>query len=106
MRVETFPDEPWDLFGDQSVVTFPMHGHSAGMTAIRVSAGVKFLVIAGDAGYGRDSWEKLLLPGVEWNRKAARETLVKLQKMGRDPKCEAILMTHDPETAKNVYVLE
>lgn len=106
VRVETFPDEPYDLFGDQSVVAFPMHGHSAGMTAILVSSGDRFLVIAGDAGYGRDSWEKLSLPGVEWNRKAARETLGKLQKMGRDPACEAILMTHDPETPQNVYVLE
>lgn len=104
--VETFPDRAWDLFGDQSIVVFPMHGHSAGMTAVRVSSGEKFLVIAGDAGYGRDSWEKLSLPGVEWNRKAARETLVKLQNMGRDPACEAILMTHDPETPKDTYVLE
>jgi N-acyl homoserine lactone hydrolase len=105
INVETFPDRPYDLFGDRSVVAFPMHGHSAGMTSIRVSSGDRFLVIAGDAGYGRDSWEHLSLPGVEWNRRAARKTLMKLQKMGRDPRCEAILMTHDPEPSKDEYIL-
>ena len=36
IQVETFPDEKYDLFGDKSVILFPLHGHSAGMTGVRV----------------------------------------------------------------------
>ena len=39
------PDESFDVFGDGSVVAFPMHGHSAGMTAIRVGTSVLGVLI-------------------------------------------------------------
>lgn len=106
VKIETFPDDPYDVFGDGSVVVFSLPGHSAGMSAVRVSSKDRFLIIAGDAGYGRDSWQNLSLPGVEWNRRAALDSLIRLQNMGNDPKCEAILMTHDPETPEDVYVLQ
>lgn len=47
--VQTFPDDSFDLFGDSSIVMVPMHGHSAGMTAVLVRGGKKYLVIAGEA---------------------------------------------------------
>ncbi len=101
--VQTFPDDSFDLFGDSSIVMVPMHGHSAGMTAVLVRGGKKYLVIAGDAGYGRASWERLVLPGVEWNRKETKEFLEGLRRMALDPDCEAVLMTHDPEKMQDVY---
>ncbi len=73
------------------------------MTAVVVRGGKKFLVIAGDAGYGRASWERLVLPGVEWNRKETKEFLEGLRRMALDPDCEAVLMTHDPEKMQDVY---
>ena len=78
--METFPDEKYDLFGDKSIVLFPLHGHSAGMTGVRVGTKDNYLIIAGDGGYGRLSWEELILPGVEWNRKEAMCSLKRLQK--------------------------
>ena len=39
------PDESFDVFGDGSVVAFPMHGHSAGMTAISVGTSVLGVLI-------------------------------------------------------------
>ena len=76
--METFPDEKYDLFGDKSVVLFPLHGYSAGMTGVRVGTKDNYLIIAGDGGYGRPSWEELILPGVEWNRKEAMCSLKRL----------------------------
>ena len=97
MRIETFPDTEYDLLGDGTVTLIPMHGHSAGMTAVKVSNGSDYLIIAGDCGYGRPSWEEQILPGVEWNRKEAKRSLEKLRRYGLDPHCRAVLMTHDPE---------
>lgn len=97
MRIETFPDTEYDLLGDGTVTLIPMHGHSAGMTAVKVSNGSDYVIIAGDCGYGRPSWEEQILPGVEWNRKEAKRSLEKLRRYGLDPHCRAVLMTHDPE---------
>ncbi|MGN0708853.1 MAG: N-acyl homoserine lactonase family protein [Anaerovoracaceae bacterium] len=105
VRVETFPDRPFDVFRDGTVVAFPMHGHSAGMTAIRVGSDDHYIIIAGDAGYGRASWERQVLPGVEWNRKETAKSLRKLRSFALDPHCEAVLMTHDTEKTKSVFEL-
>lgn len=105
VKVETFEDAPWDVFGDGSVIAFPMHGHSAGMTAIRVGSEDHYLILAGDAGYGRQSWEEQVLPGVEWNRKEAAKSLEKLRTFAQDPNCEAVLMTHDTEQTQEAFLL-
>ena len=97
LSIETFPDSEYDLFGDGTVILIPMHGHSAGMTAVKITNGSEYVIIAGDAGYGRASWEEQILPGVEWNRREAKKSLVRLRAFGIDPRCKAILMTHDPE---------
>ena len=105
IKIETFLDRDYDLFDDGTVVAFPLHGHSAGMTAVKVSNGTDFLIIAGDGGYGRPSWAEQILPGVKWNRKEAKKSLVKLRQYGVDPHCKAILMTHDPEHTSGIIEL-
>ena len=101
--VETFPDSDYDLLGDGTVMLLPMHGHSAGMTAVKVGKNADYLIIAGDAGYGRPSWEELILPGVEWNKKEALASLKRLQAFGKDPCCQAILMTHDTDLKQRLF---
>ena len=105
VHVETIPDAPFDLMGDGSIIAFPMHGHSAGMTAVRVGSPEHYLIIAGDAGYGRPSWERQVLPGVEWNRRETAKSLAKLRELAMDPHCEAVLMTHDTQEPQAVYEL-
>lgn len=99
----TFPDREVDLTGDGTLTAIPMHGHSAGMTAFRVGTKKHYVLIAGDAGYGRHSWEAQVLPGVEWNRKETAKSLKRLRDFALDPCCEAVLMTHDPECPKMTY---
>lgn len=103
--IRTFPDREFDLLGDRSVTLIPMHGHSEGMTAVKVQGDDGFAIIAGDAGYGRRSWENLVLPGVEANREEALASLRKLQGFAKSPQCKAILMTHDPEHATGIIKL-
>ena len=105
MNIETFPDADYDLFGDGTVILMPLHGHSAGMTGIKVGTNQKYLIIAGDCGYGRASWEELELPGVQWNRKEALASLKRLQRYGRDANCAAVLMTHDSEMKSGTFEL-
>jgi N-acyl homoserine lactone hydrolase len=103
VSVKTF-DGQLDLF-DHSIVSIPMPGHSAGMTAYQVGSADRYLLIAGDAGYGRASYEKLDLPGVEWNRQAAMDSLKQLQKIAADSRCLDIVMTHDTEEKPTVYTI-
>jgi glyoxylase-like metal-dependent hydrolase (beta-lactamase superfamily II) len=95
--ITPFPNVEYDLLGDGSVVLEPFPGHSAGMTGVKVTGENGYCVLAGDCGYARESWEKLILPGITWNRQMALASLMRLQICGRDPACRAILMTHDPE---------
>lgn len=99
--IKTFEDQ-LDLF-DHSIVSVALPGHSASMTAYRVGTPDRYVLIAGDAGYGRDSYEKLDLPGVEWDRRTAKDSLILLRKIASDPRCVDILMTHDTEEKQSVY---
>ena len=102
IRMKTFQGQ-LDLYGDHAIVSEAMPGHSAGMTAYRIGTMDRYLLIAGDAGYGRRSYESLDLPGVEWNRRAEMDSLKRLQRIASDPRCIDILMTHDTEEKKTVY---
>lgn len=95
--IETFPDEEYDLLGDGTVTLLPLHGHSAGLTGVKVGTDGRYVIIAGDAGYGRPSWEELILPGIAWDKEQAMASLKKLRRYGTDPSCAAVLMTHDSE---------
>ena len=103
--VQTFPDREVDLLGDGSVQLLPMHGHSAGMTSVKVGSREGFVIIAGDAGYARDSWEKEILPGITWNKEQARQSLKKLHAYGTDSACRGILMTHDTEPGSDLITM-
>ena len=105
LTIETFPDMEYDLLGDGSIMLIPMHGHSPGMTAVKVSADDGFVIIAGDCGYGRSSWEELILPGITWNKEQAFQSLKKLQSFAQDDQCKAVLMTHDPEHTSGIINL-
>lgn len=106
VRMETFPDQEYDFFQDGTLTAIPMHGHSAGMTAFRIGKPDHYVLIAGDAGYGRASSERQVLPGTEWNRKEEAETLKILRDYALDPHCDAVLMTHDTEQSQKTFILE
>ena len=100
IQMKTFRE--LDLF-DHTITSVSLPGHSAGMTAYRIGTMDRYLLIAGDAGYGLASYADLDLPGVAWNRKIALASLKKLQKIASDSHCMAVLMTHDTESTETLY---
>ena len=105
LDLETFPNSDVDLFKDGTITLIPLPGHSAGMSGIKVQDQDEFVIIAGDSGYCRESFENLELPGIVWNKTKALESLKKLQNYSMDSHCKGILMTHDRETRSKVIEL-
>ena len=53
-----------DLFGDGSIMLIATPGHTVGHTSILVRNNGKQLLLAGDCGYARKSWQQHILPGL------------------------------------------
>ena len=92
----------WDVYGDGSVKVFLTPGHTQGSVTIQVTGEDGFVLLVGDTGYNRDSWESLKIPGPVYNQKQMRESLQWVQKMRQDPKCLGILAAHDPQETRKV----
>jgi N-acyl homoserine lactone hydrolase len=111
-RMQFAPDESapyglsWDVFGDGTVKVLPLPGHSQGSVAVRVSAGEKFVLLVGDTGYNRASWENLNLPGPVCDREKMKKSLAWVAAQIKMPGCAAVLAAHDPEEQKNIIELE
>lgn len=105
VTVETFPDWEVDFFEDGTVMLLPMHGHSKGMTAVKVEADGKYVIIAGDSGYCRESWGQMVCPGITWNKQEAMASIRKLHAYSMDSNCLEILATHDGEVKPHVITL-
>lgn len=101
-----FSSNSYDLFGDGTIILFPLPLHSKGMTGIKVGTEKDYLIIAGDCGYGKESYENLSLPGIAYDKKEALKSLKTLKTIAFDKKCQAILMTHDREVTKKEYEIE
>lgn len=76
------------------------------MTGVKVKneAG-KYVILAGDAAYAPESWEKLVLPGITVNKKDELNSLKRLKEMSEDEDCAAILTAHDPGVLNAVIEL-
>jgi glyoxylase-like metal-dependent hydrolase (beta-lactamase superfamily II) len=61
-----------------------------------VRSGDKFAVLAGDDGYNSDSWDKLTLPGIMFDRDGMLRSLQWVRDMRADKNCVGIFAAHDP----------
>lgn len=86
-----------DLFGDGTVVIYLTIGHSAGSVAIKINDNGKFVVLAGDNGYCRASWEQLVLPGITYDKPSMLKSLSFIKLLSEKEECVAVLAAHDPE---------
>jgi len=96
----------WDVWGDGSVAVLLTPGHTQGSVSIRVSGENGFVLIVGDTGYNRDSWERLRLPGPVYDQAAMRESLAWVQIMRRDPRCIGVLAAHDPAEQRKIIDIQ
>jgi glyoxylase-like metal-dependent hydrolase (beta-lactamase superfamily II) len=106
VNIETFHMSPsgygpchrsFDLFGDDSVVFVHVPGHTPGLTATLIKGNGKFVLLTSDCGYGRKSWEQMILPGVVVNRKQFIESLLWVGNMAKESNCLEVVANHDTE---------
>lgn len=95
----------YDVFGDGSLVLVHTPGHSYGQCSVVVKGDSGFVVIAGDAGYCRESWEDLHLMGLTVDTHAAYQSLCWLNAMRLNRECIEVLASHDPEVQPHVITL-
>ncbi len=88
----------WDVFNDGRVVVFFTPGHSQGSISIKVQNGSHYLLIVGDSGYNKESWDSLNIPGPVYDKEEMKKTLLWIQAKRSDPFCKAVLCAHDPSS--------
>ncbi|GLX69726.1 N-acyl homoserine lactonase family protein [Paenibacillus glycanilyticus] len=95
----------FDLFNDESIVFVHTPGHSHGMVSTIVQNNGKFVLLANDTGYSKESWEEMILPGIVVNKKHAFESLKWVKNMSLKSNCIEALANHDPEILPHVIEL-
>jgi N-acyl homoserine lactone hydrolase len=90
----------FDLFGDQTVVSFPTPGHTPGHQSLMVKlSDGKTLILCADAGYTLENMMEAIPPGLAWDIPQSLEALYifKVMKfLGSE-----IVPSHDPDFWKN-----
>lgn len=95
----------YDVFNDESILMIDVAGHTKGSSATLVQNNGKFILLTGDCGYSKDSWEKLRLPGPISDKGKMRKTLEWVGEMSHKEGCIEILATHDPEVKPHIIEL-
>ncbi len=94
-------DGEYDIFGDGTLVLFPIHGHTPGHQSLRVRVGKETLVLAGDACYTKTNMDQNLLPSVVFNEDEMSRSLGRLRDL-RDNQGATIIYGHDPQQWKEI----
>lgn len=93
----------YDVFGDGSVVMINIPGHSAGLCAVKLTGkDGRFVLLAGDGGYARKSWEQMITSGISEDKKAQKKSLSWIKEMSEVPNCIAVLASHDQDVTPHV----
>lgn len=74
--------------------------------SIRVAGENGFVLIVGDTGYNRASWESLRLPGPVWDKEMMKKSLAWVQRERQNPRCLGVLASHDPEEQREIIELQ
>lgn len=95
----------WDVFADGTVRVIYLPGHSQGSVAVKAEHGGSFVLIAGDTGYNKASWQQLKLPGPVYNQYCMKHSLAWVRQQSQLPECKAVLAAHDPGERRNYFEL-
>ncbi|MFP6688402.1 MAG: MBL fold metallo-hydrolase [Alphaproteobacteria bacterium] len=93
-------DGEFDLFGDDTVVTVPTHGHTPGHQSLKVKLASGDILLAADACYFRKILEDLHLPNIVYDREKMLESLKSLRRL--QSAGARIYYGHDPEFWQDV----
>lgn len=94
-----------DVYGDGSVVAHFTPGHSKGSVAIVANdfETGRFVVLAGDDGYNKKSWDELALPGPLVNADEMKRSLSWIRDLRSHEACAGVFAAHDPAVEPGVY---
>ena len=93
----------WNIFGDHTVEFFKLPGHTPGMVGARIINNGKYLLLTADCGYGRRSWEEMIVPSVVSCREAFENSLRWLMERSKDPNCIDVLANHETDLKTYEY---
>lgn len=95
-----------DLFGDGSIELVNIPGHSDGLfaTIVRGQNG-RFVNLVSDGGYGKRSWQNMVLPGIALDKEKQRASLAWIKETDADPNCIATIANHDTEIEPHAICL-
>lgn len=94
-----------DVFDDGTIKVIFAPGHSAGSIVLQVQRGNRFVLLVGDTGYAKDSWEQGRLPGPVYSRDKLLKSLEWVFSMSRRNGCVEVLACHDPEITQHTITL-
>lgn len=95
----------FDVFGDGTVLMIDANGHTEGNIVAMIKNNNKFVLLTGDCGYGKESWEKIRLPRPIVNKQNMITSLKWVQTMAKDKNCIEVLATHDPNVKPHLIEL-
>jgi len=93
-------DGEYDLFGDGTVVTVPIHGHTPGHQSLKVKLPSGDIILDPDACYFRKTLEDLYLPNIVYDKQQMMEPLKMLRRL--QTAGARIFYGHDPDIWQNV----
>ena len=98
--------DPYDLFGDGSLLCVAIPGHADGLCAVKVTgADGRFALLFSDGGYSSRSWREMAVSGIANDRARQRASLAWIREQSLDPRCVESLANHDPDVRPHVIEL-
>lgn len=106
IKIETFKMEDseygpykksFDLFNDDSINLVSIPGHSKGTCGVLIKNNGRFVLLASDCVYGKESYEKLVLPAIKLGEYELKRSLKWIQDLSRDERCIGIFGSHNRE---------
>lgn len=96
----------YDVFGDGTVLLVNTPGHTHGLfSAVVKGSDGRYLVLASDTVYLRESWEQRHYPGFHVDVDMALKSVDWIRECVADPNCIGVFANHDPEVVECVIEL-
>lgn len=95
----------FDLLGNGAVELIKIPGHTSGLTAVKINAGEKFVLLYSDGGYATKSWQEMIPPGTALDEESALKSLQWIRQMSLDKNCVESLANHDADVLPHEIIL-
>lgn len=95
----------FDLLGDKSIELIKIPGHTSGLTAVKINAGEKFVLLYSDGGYAKKSWQEMIPPGTALDEDLAFKSLEWIRQMSLDKNCVESIANHDADILPHEIIL-